>query len=404
VTKVLDGFRVLEVSMWGYVPSAGAVLADWGAEVVKVEHPTGDPIRGLVLSGLDPAKTGVAFMWDIFNRGKRSVAVDVGHPDGRELILRLVERSDVFLTSFLPAARKRLGIDVDDVRRRNPRIVYATGSGQGPRGAESEKGGYDAISFWSRCGIASAATPPESEWPVGMPAGAFGDTLSGALLAGGIAAALGHRDRTGEAVTVDGSLLASGAWAMQTGIAGSAVLGMDEMPRRAREAMPNPLVNTYKTSDGRHVMLCMLQSDRYWEGFCTASGRPDLVSDARFATADARAANSADCVKVLDDLFSTRTLEEWREVLGSQEGQWDVIQRAGELPDDGQVRANGYIQDVGCSGAGTLPMVAAPIQFDRTPPDLRPAPELGADTEAVMLELGMEWDDIVRTKEAGAVI
>ncbi|HEV2370044.1 MAG TPA: CoA transferase, partial [Acidimicrobiales bacterium] len=369
-----------------------------------VEHPTGDPIRGLVLSGMDPARTGVAFMWDIFNRGKRSIAVDVGRPDGRELIMRLAEQSDVFLTSFLPAARRRLGIDTDDVRARNPRIVYATGSGQGPQGPESEKGGYDAISFWSRCGIASAATAPGSEWPVGMPAGAFGDTISGALLAGGVAAALGHRDRTGEAVTVDGSLLASGLWAMQTGIAGSAVLGMDEMPKRPRESMPNPLVNTYRTADDRYVMLCMLQSDRYWDRFCAVSGCPELASDPRFATSEARAANSSECVKALDDLFSGRTLDEWRRVLARQEGQWDVVQRAGELAGDAQARANRYVQDVVCSGAGTIPMVAAPVQFDRSGQELRSAPELGADTEAVMLELGMSWDEIVRAKEAGAVI
>jgi crotonobetainyl-CoA:carnitine CoA-transferase CaiB-like acyl-CoA transferase len=191
--KVLDGIRVIEVAQWWFVPAAGAVLADWGAEVVKIEHPQGgDPMRGLVTSGLMPGFGGVNFMWEQPNRGKRSVGLDVGTARGRELLMKLVERADVFLTSFLPDARRRLGIDVDDVRRVNPKIVYARGHGQGTRGPDAGKGGYDAASFWCRGGIAHALTPYGAAAPI-MQRAAFGDSTGGMTIAGGIAAALFRR-------------------------------------------------------------------------------------------------------------------------------------------------------------------------------------------------------------------
>src|SRR5947208_8375659 len=192
--------------MWAFVPSAGAVLRDWGAEVVKIEHPDGDPIRYLAMGAIKPDDNGVSYMWELFNRGKRSVSIDLSRPESRDILMRLIDTADVFLVSLLPPARRKLGIDVDAVRARNPRVIYAAGTGQGPVGDESEKGGYDSISFWARSGIASSVTPDDYPSPLTMPTGAFGDSISGALLAGGIAAAIAHRERTGEGSAVDGSL------------------------------------------------------------------------------------------------------------------------------------------------------------------------------------------------------
>jgi len=403
MSKPLAGIKVVEVSMWAFVPSAGAVLADWGAEIVKIEPPTGDPMRGLNYAGIAPGAYGFTFMWEIFNRGKRSVTIDLGAPGATDLLYRLIDGADVFLTSLLPAARRKLGIDVDDIRARNPKIVYAVGSGQGAFGEDAEKGGYDSISFWARSGIASAITPDGNPYPLSMPGGAFGDGMSGAIFAGGIAAAIAQRERTGEGTVVDGALLASAMWALQPGIVGSTLAGVKELPKMSRNAAPNPLVNNYRSSDGRFLALCMLQGQRYWPGFCEAIGRPDLITEERFATDAARAANIDACVAVLDEVFATRTLAEWTAILATQPGQWDVVQQAGELAADPQVVANGYMQTVDYGDGRSIAMVSSPVQFGREPSAIRPAPGLGAHSDEVLAELGLTEDQIIDAKVAGIV-
>jgi crotonobetainyl-CoA:carnitine CoA-transferase CaiB-like acyl-CoA transferase len=402
MSKPLEGIRVVEVAMWAFVPSAGGVLADWGAEVIKVEAPTGDPIRGLVSSGVGKTD-GITYTWELFNRGKRGIALDLNEPTAQKIVYQLAETADVFLTSLLPRARKKLRIDHDDIRAVNPNIVYAVGSGQGARGPEAEKGGYDSISFWSRGSISSSVTPTGAP-PIGMPAGAFGDSLSGVALAGGIAAALVNKARTGEGSLVDGSLLGTAMWCMQMGIVGAHVAGMDELPKMDRANVPNPLVNTYRTADDRWVALCMLQPDVYWSGLCTAIGREDLVDDERFATGAVRAQHGAECVAELDATFATRTLEEWKPLLASQPGQWDVLNRVGDVKVDPQAVVNGFVQTVDYGQGRELPLIANPVQFDREPPELVPAPDFGADTDEILLALGWDWDAIIEAKASGAVI
>ncbi|HEY8527260.1 MAG TPA: CoA transferase [Acidimicrobiales bacterium] len=427
--RVLEGVKVLEVSAWAFVPSAGAVLADWGAEVVKVEPPDGDPMRGLVTGGITG---GPSFPWEIWNRGKRSISLDLRHPDGRELVLRLAETADVFLTSYLAPTRCKLGIDVDDVRARHPGIVYACGTGHGPAGDEADKGGYDAISFWARGGLAASTTPPGTSRPVGQPAGAFGDSLSGMALAGGVAAALVRRARTGEGAVVDVSLLGTALWCMQMSIAGAAVLtaaaaaaaptepddptgetdgsggsgppnGSGSSSPQATNPLANPLVNTYRTADRRWLALCMLQRDVYWDGLCEAIGRPDLVTDPRFADPEARSRHTAEAVAELDATFATRTLAEWREALATQPGQWDVVKTVLELPDDPQARANGYVQPVAYEDGVQLPMVSSPAQIDRTPPPLGRAPGFNDDADDLLRAAGLSDDEILRHRIAGAL-
>lgn len=403
MNKPLAGIKVVELAMWAFVPAAGAVLSDMGAEVVKIEPPAGDPIRALTMAGLAPGKGGFTFMWEIFNRGKRSVTVDLNVDGAVELLHKLLENADVFLTSLLPPARRKLKIDVDDIKSRHPNLIYAVGSGQGAFGPDAEKGGYDSISFWSRGGVSSAVTPNDLPYPLPMPGGAFGDGLSGAIFAGGIAAAIAQRAMTGKAAVVDASLLATGMWAMQPGIVGATLLGINELPKMSRTSMPNPLVNNYRTSDNRFVALCMLQGQRYWPGFCHAVGRDDLIEDPRFASDEKRAANLMDCIATLDSLFATKTLEEWRAILATQEGQWDVVQQAGELPRDRQALANNFVQDVDYGDGRSLKMVSTPVQFDRAVLATRPAPELGAHNDAVLAELGFTEDEILDMKVAGVV-
>ena len=280
MTAILNGVKVVEVAAWTYVPMAGAVLAEWGAEVIKIEHPeTGDPQRGLVSSGLVPGGGGVNHMIEVPNRGKKSVGLDMASPGGREVLLRLVAEADVFLTNFLPAVRRKLGIDVDDIRAANPNIIYVRGSANGQRGPEAERGGYDLATFWSRGGSADIATPPGQDYPFMQPGPAYGDVLGGLTLAGGVTAALLHRDRTGEALVVDNSLLAMGMWATGATLAGAGLFGIDRLPFSAHDQMPNPLVNYYRTKDDRYLLLNMLQYDRFWPELVTAAGRPELADD-----------------------------------------------------------------------------------------------------------------------------
>src|SRR3990170_7878844 len=280
---LLEGIKVVELAEWGFVPSAAAVLADWGADVVKIEHPQrGDPMRGLMAGGLIASTGDYNYMVEQMNRGKRSLGLDLNHDSGREIFLKLIAETDVLVTSFLEPARQRLRITYDDLAPGNPRLIYARGHGQGQRGPDADKAGFDAISFWSRTGIAHMLTPPDG--PLVMQRAAFGDVMSGAMLAGGIAAALYRRNTTGKGGLVDLSLLNSGMWALAPDVLASYLLGKD--PRETvgigAKAPPNPLVGTYRTRDSRIIMLNMLQGDRYWPAFCRAIDREELIEDPRY--------------------------------------------------------------------------------------------------------------------------
>ncbi len=399
----LAGIKVIEVSMWAFVPSAGAMLADMGADVIKIEPHAGDPVRGLAMAGIKPGTGGFTFMYEIWNRGKRSVTLDLAADGALEVLHRLLEDADVFLTSLLPAARRKLGIDVADLTSRFPKLIYAAGSGQGVHGPDAEKGGYDSISFWSRSGVASAVTPDDQPYPLGQPGGAFGDSMSGSMLAGGIAAAIAQRAMTGKASVVDVALLNAGMWVMQPGIVAANLIAIDELPKAGRLGLPNPLVNNYRTADGRFLALCMLQGQRYWPGLCKAIGHPELIDDPRFASDASRAANIGQCVSLLDAIFAEKTLAEWQPILLSQDGQWDVVKKAGELAQDKDALANRFIQDVDYGGGRSIKMVSTPVQFDRQALTARPAPELGAHNSEVLTALGYDEEAIIGLQMSGAI-
>jgi crotonobetainyl-CoA:carnitine CoA-transferase CaiB-like acyl-CoA transferase len=407
MTKPLDGVKVLEVAQWWFVPAAGAVLADWGADVLKIEHPErGDAQRGLAAAGFSMSIGGVDFMMQQSNRGKRSVGLDIGVPEGRELLLRLAAESDVFLTNFLPGARAKLGIDVADIRAVNPRIVYVRGSGQGAEGPDRDKGGYDATAFWSRGGIATALTPPGAALPT-MQRAAFGDSIGAMTIAGGVAAALLQRERTGVAPVVDVSLLATAMWVLAPDIVASKLLeqgGSGGIPSFTRIAAPNPIANSYKTSDGRWLLLMMLQPDRYWAEFCAAIERPDLAADARFESGVARFQNREALIADLDAWFGSKPLAHWRARLDRQEGPWAPMQTALELHDDVQTLANGYVQPVDGGDKGRFALVASPVQFDGARPALAASPEMGQNTEEVLLERGLDWDALAALKKVKAIL
>lgn len=399
--KPLEGIRVLEVAMYGFVPAAGAVLAEWGADVVKVEHAvTGDPQRGLrqignlVVDG-DPNPNV-----ENANRGKRSIGLDISVPEGREVLYELARRSDVFLTSFLPEARTRFGIGVDDVRAVNPGIIYARGSALGPRGSESDKGGYDMTAFWCRAGAAATVTPPGVRGMIGLPGPAYGDTISGTNLAGGVAAALLKRERTGEPSVLDVSLLGSGMWAMGHTIALTKYL--DERlvapPPEANTSPVNPLVGLYATADDRYISFVMMQPTKFWPDVCLHLDLPELVDDPRFATTEQMAASTAEAVEILTKTMATRTLAEWSERFSTLAGPWAPVQDTLQVAEDSQVHANEYIVST-----GELDLVTNPVQFDVTAPHSGRAPRFAEHTEEILEELGFDWDRIIELKTAGAV-
>ena len=328
--------------------------------------------------------------------------MDISTEDGRAILYRLAAQSDVFLTSFLPEVRQKLQIDVEHIRAVNPDIVYARGTGQGPHGPDAGKGGYDGAVYWARGGISAALTPECAEYPIGgRPA--FGDLAGGMSIAGGIAAALFQRERTGVAPLVDVSLLGMAMWMLSPDIVASGLYGGDPMPKFKREASPNPLVGFYKTKDDRYLSFMLLQSDRFFPELCEHIGRPELATDERFADAGARFNNHRALLDLLDGIFAERTLDEWRVALEGMKGVWAAVQQAAELVDDPQVRANGYLRPVSVNGTD-FDLVANPVQLDETPDAIGPAPEHGQHTEEVLLELGLTWEEIAAGKESGAVL
>ena len=400
---LLEGVRVVEVSMYAFAPSCAAVLADWGADVIKVlPVDVDDPMRGNPVAGLPDVDVGVAFMYEQMNRGKRCVAVDLARPDGQAVLHDLAATADVFLTNLLPDARRRFRLDVDDIRAVRPDVVYARASGHGPRGPEADAGGFDHTDFWARTGIAHAASMVSDEF-VPQAGPALGDLTSGGFLAGGIAAALLRRSRTGEGAVVDVSLLSSGVWAFAPGVVASRLYDIDGIPRKRHKDQPNPMVGAYRTADGREIYLAGVQTDKRFENFCTVIERLDLLDDPRFATGADRLAHAPELIATFDETFAAHDLAHWRERLPALETPWTIVQTAREAADDAQVAANGYLAPVE-GGPVAYALAASPAQFDEVAPTLRPGPGHGEHTDEVLAELGRSWEEILELKVSGAVL
>jgi crotonobetainyl-CoA:carnitine CoA-transferase CaiB-like acyl-CoA transferase len=397
---MFEGVRVLEVSSWVMAPSASVMLADLGADVIKVEHPrVGDPIRGLVVGGVVPFDGQVSPMLEQTNRGKRSIGLDFGTPEGAEVLARLIDSADVFLTNFLPPVRQKFGIEADDVRTRNPRIVYARVDALGPRGADAGKPGYDSAVFFGRSGIIDAFSPPET---LSKPRPGFGDRVASMAVAFGIASALFQRERTGIGSLVDTSLLGAAMWSASTDIAYSGALGGDL--NRVETRSVNPVGIHYQTADGRWIMFAMFESQRWWPEFCRHIGRDDLIADPRSCDTASRARYAVELVAELRAWFATEPLAVWRERLATLHAPWEVVQTSTEVYDDPQALANGYLTEIADHPSGIpYKVVRTPVQFDGDLPELGHAPEAGQHTEEVLLELGYTWDDIGRLQGVGAI-
>jgi crotonobetainyl-CoA:carnitine CoA-transferase CaiB-like acyl-CoA transferase len=406
MSEMLRGVRVVELASWTYVPAAGAALADWGADVIKVEDVRGgDPGRALVIGGFtkEAARAHVDFILEIGNRGKRSIAMDVKSEAGREYFGRLLATADVFLTNWLPGPLERARLTVEDIRSFNPNIIIARGTGTGVRGPDRDKGGFDAATYLSRGGVAYTLTPYGTEHPAVQGPG-FGDLQGGITLAGGLCAALFHRERTGEPSIVDSSLLAQAMWSIAPSIAVADLFDIDGIPGAPPGLAMNPLVNRYKTRDGRFIQLVFLQPDRYWAGFCERIGLAELAADPRFVPSSNLIANADEATALVGAAIASQDLAHWREVLEDEPGVWAALATPKETLNDPQVRPNGYVVSNLDGEGNEYQIVAAPVQFDETPPAPARAPEYGEHTEEILLELELDWDDISAAKDSGAIL
>jgi crotonobetainyl-CoA:carnitine CoA-transferase CaiB-like acyl-CoA transferase len=400
----MQGVRVLEVAEHTFVPAASALLAEWGAEVVKIEHvERGDAMRGLASSGVVSLGAGAHVLLEHSNRGKKSLGLDLAADDGLEILYQLASTSDVFLTNKMPSVRTKLRIDVDDVRAHNPQIIYVRGHGQGNSGPDADKGSYDSLAYWCRSGVALGCGDPEDDHVPPPPAPAFGDSIGAMTIAGGIMGALFHRERTGEATTVDVSLLGTGLWSMGAAIALSLQHQVPWRGRRTGMATGNPLVGNYRTKDGRYISLCCLQMAKYWPDACEAVGRPDLATDERFGDVASLAANAPAAAELLAEAFAERPADEWRERLQRFSGQWAMVQDTLEAAADPQAVANGYIQDYEDVDGKPYRLASPPVHFGGAPPAPLRAPGFNEHGDQILGSLGLDWDRIVDLKVRGVV-
>ncbi len=391
----LEGVRVCDLTIAQFGAHATMMLADMGAEVIKIESPRGgDPGRGVALQ-----PNGVSPFFQAHNRGKKSVTVNLRRPEGKEIVRRLAARSEIFVQSWKPGVIERLELGYESIRAVNPAIVYASATGFGPKGPRAHLPAMDMVAQ-AAGGFAWANSPPGAEEP--NPAGpTIADQAGSLVLAYGILAAYVHRLRTGEGQQVDVSLLGS-QMTMQAWNIASFFLSGDQV-RGGRAGANSPIFTLYRASDAWFGIAII--DERQWPVLCGIVGRPELAKDERFNGRAPREANRAELTANLETAFATRTRAEWLAALEAEDIPCGPANTYADLASDPQVRANGYLVEVEIPGAGKLVEVGPPVALGGAPPAVRAAaPELGQHTEQVLVDLGYGWDEISRLREARVIL
>ena len=400
----LEGIRVLDVSEAGLAPVCCRILADMGAEVIKVERTGGgDQTRGILkISGNVPIYD-INYVFEFYNFNKKGIALDLKTKEGQEILYKLIEKTDVFVCNFRPHALKSLGLEYETVSKLNPKIVYAHLSGYGVHGPERDVGAYDFVGYWARSGVMASLGEPDT--PLSFQVPGFGDNTTGMFTSAAILMALFHRERTGEGQEISASLVGGGIWSM--GIVLSSVLATGlEYPRVSRKVQSNPIFNSYECADGKWIQLACIQGDRYWSGICEALDIGHLEKDPRFETHELRMENNLELIPILDEVFKSQPQAYWADRLAKVDAIWTRVKTPAEVAEDPTPWANGYFREIDHPSGKKLKMIVPPWQFSKTPLTIRnTAPELSQHTEEVLTEtLGYTWDDITAFKDKGVIL
>lgn len=386
MTGPLDGVKVVELGVWIAGPACGGILADWGAEVVKIEPPAGDPSRTFrSMLGTD-MPTNPIFEMD--NRSKRSIAIDLTTDAGRAIAEDLIAAADVLVTNVRLAGLERLGLDPDSVTRRHPALIYAAVTGYGMQGEDADRAAFDIAAFWARSGIAHLLTPPGGDPP--FQRGGMGDHNTGLAAAAAVCAALYHREKTGEGQVVSTSLMREGLYTISFDL--SVLLGWGlTLEIGQREKMGNPTTNNYSSADGKRFWIVGLEGDRHWPPLARIVGHPEWLDDERYADRRGRRVNAAELIAELDAIFASKPMDEWIEIFATEPDHfWAPVHTPEDLLADPQFYASGALVEVP-DGATTTNMIATPADFGATPWAPRGmAPDLGEHTREILGELGRE--------------
>ena len=407
----LEGIKVIDWTIWQFGPVAATMLGDLGADVIKIESLDGDPGRAVIAAtGVDRSlEGGRNAYFEANHRNKRSVALDLKKPEGVEIVCEMVGDADVFIQNFRKGVAERIGLGYERLQKINSKLIYASGSGYGPLGPDSELPALD-LAGQARSGLMYATGPDGADpYPV---QGVIADQIGGITLGWGILAALVARSIHGTGQRVDVSHLSASIWLQ--GLAVSMGLLTPHKPNSevnlssnpSRQQTSNPLNNHYKCRDGRWIMMAHFQGDRYWAPLAHALGLEDIIDDPRFIDMRARSENRQELIRLLDETFAQKTYSEWEATL-REAGDFIFapVQHPSELKDDPQVVANDYITEVDHPVLGRVRLADHPIRYNETPHSIRSvAPDLGEHTEEVLLELGRDWTDITRLQEKGVIV
>lgn len=396
---MLEGLKVVELATYIAAPGAGGIMADWGAEVVKVEPPGGDPIRLFFASaGIEGQTVNPVFELD--NRGKRGIVLDTAQAGGRDALLRLIDRADIFLTNVRPGGLKRSGLDYASLSARNPRLIYASLTGYGLEGPDADRPGMDSAAFWARSGVAALFRPKGGD-PIQLRT-AFGDHVASMAIVAGVLAAVYERARTGRGRLVESSLLRAGIYAAGSDMAIHHVFGRTAS-NRARHDVSLPIVNFFRTKDERWISLLSRQGEGDWPRLCRALKLDHLIEDPRYAHARSRRENRGELVDMLDAAFAKFTLAEVAAALDAEAMIWSPVLSPAEALSDAQTLAAGAVVQTPQHDGGSIPAPAGPIRFPGADDGPKgPAPRLGEHTRAVLGELGLSDAEIDALFETGA--
>ncbi|SFF73090.1 CaiB/BaiF CoA transferase family protein [Streptomyces mirabilis] len=402
-TPLLEGLHVVDLASFIAGPAAATVLGDFGADVVKVEPPhMGDAYRSLSRIPPNPQVEGVNYPWQLDNRNKRSIALNLKSPSARPVLESLVRWADVLVTNFPPRTREKLGLEYDALAPLNPRLIYADVTGFGEVGPDAHLPGFDVTAYWARSGLMDLTRQRD----VAPATNAFGsgDHSTAITLFAGIMTALYRREKTGQGARVTASLLAEGAWAASMWL--QAVLVGAKPPRPIdRSDPPNALVNMYRTADDRWIVLGFANEDKQVPPFLKAIGHPEAAENPRYADTPSRRAHAAEIVGLLDKTFATRSLAEWRELLDAAGLTYGVVQTLEECAQDPQLLANRVFVPIDDGSDDPHLTVDSPVRLDQEQ-KVRPgpAPDLGEHTESVLRDLGFDAAGIEELRKAEAVV